>query len=220
MHQSAHSKVADAVARHLPRYDHPRVLDFGSQMVANQKVSHRQLFDDADCDYVGTDVVEGLNVDVVMPEPYTLPFSDDSFQMIVTGQVIEHIPYPWISMMELGRILDPGGVIICTAPSRGHVHNPPYDAWRFYPDSFRALATWSGLTLIELAADLPATRSEKSRYYAYGSIEDEYYWGDCFGVFTKDADYPVDDLREVRHMMQRWANKRSELDAVRPLTPS
>jgi len=133
-------------------------------MVANQKVSHRQLFENEECQYVGTDVVERLNVDVVMPEPYTLPFSDDSFQMIVTGQVIEHIPYPWISMMELGRILAPGGVIICTAPSRGHVHNPPYDAWRYYPDSYRALAngrdsSWPNcrLTFRQLAVRKVAT---------------------------------------------------------------
>ena len=217
MHLSAHSKVADAVARHLPRYTNPRVLDFGSRMVANQKVSHRQLFDDSECQYIGTDVVEGLNVDVVMPEPYSLPFGDDSFQIIVTGQVIEHIPYPWISMMELGRILAPGGVIICTAPSRGHIHNPPYDAWRFYPDSFRALATWSGLTVAELSADLPATRSEKSKYLDYPSIHDDAYWGDCFGVFSKDDDYPVEELREVRHMMQRSANRRSDLDEIKPL---
>lgn len=214
MHESAHSKVADAVRRYLPEFEQPRVLDFGSRMVAKQALSHRQLFDDVDCTYVGTDVVEGPNVDVVMPEPYTLPFADDSFQMIISGQVIEHIPYPWISMMELGRILAPDGALILTAPSRGHVHNPPYDCWRFYPDSFRALATFAGLSIVELATDLPPTRSEASRYLDYGAIDDTVYWGDCFGVFRKDATYPENELREVRHIMQRWANNRSALTEV------
>ena len=206
MHRSAHDKMKACLERYMPSFDNPSVLDFGSRMVANQKTSHKDLFNKYKCEYKGCDVASGPNVDIVMPEPYTIPLEDDSIDIVITGQVIEHVPYFWASFMELARILKKGGIIICTAPSRGHLHCPPYDCWRFHPDGFKAIASFAGLHLKETSTDLPPTRS-KSKYYDYSGIQDYHYWGDTFGVFYKTDSYKEKEISAARKVIQKWANK-------------
>ena len=60
----------------------------------------------------------------------------------------------WASILEITRVLKPGGHAFITAPSRGHIHNVQ-DCWRFYPDGMRALAAWSRLELREAFTDFP-----------------------------------------------------------------
>lgn len=47
-----------------------------------------------------------------------LPFSDESFDVVVSTEVIEHTPNPRRAISELCRVLKPGGILIVTVPSR------------------------------------------------------------------------------------------------------
>ena len=49
----------------------------------------------------------------------------------------------------MSRVVKPGGYIFIVAPGSGFVHRYPYDCWRFYPDSWRSLATLTGIELLE-----------------------------------------------------------------------
>jgi SAM-dependent methyltransferase len=58
--------------------------------------------------YVGLDIVEGSNVDIVSREPYDYPVESDSFDVIVSGSTAEHVRdlHRWI--IELKRIVKKG----------------------------------------------------------------------------------------------------------------
>ncbi len=49
----------------------------------------------------------------------TLPFDDDSFDTIVAGELVEHIPAPELPGMlrEFYRVLKPGGRVLLTTPN-------------------------------------------------------------------------------------------------------
>ncbi len=47
-----------------------------------------------------------------------MPFEDETFDFAVCSEVIEHVPDPKIAMMELYRVLKPGGVLILTTPNK------------------------------------------------------------------------------------------------------
>ena len=47
-----------------------------------------------------------------------IPFKDNSFDIIVSSEVIEHVPDPYKAIQELFRVLKPGGTLVLTTPNR------------------------------------------------------------------------------------------------------
>lgn len=190
----------------MPNDRHYQVLDFGS-FLARESKNHRDLLADYDATILGVDITGGNNVDVVMKRPYSIPVPSNSADVIISGQVFEHIPFFFTSMLELRRVVRPGGLIFITVPSRGHRHNV-YDCWRFYPDSMRALAAFAALDLERAETDFPP-KNEQGRFdYEAGRS----YWGDTVGVFRKPRRSPRVRLAVLRQVMQRWSNSVGDLE--------
>lgn len=122
-----------------------RVLDVGSHDVNG---SYRSAFDSIAVDYTGADLEAGPGVDVVLDDPHKLPFEDASFDVVVSGQMLEHCAYFWLVFAEMARVVDGNGFIFLIAPSSGPIHRYPVDCYRFYPDSFRTLAEIGGCELL------------------------------------------------------------------------
>ncbi len=68
-----------------------------------------------------------------------LPFESDSFDFVISDQVIEHLENPQKAIDETCRILKKEGVIIHTTCFINHIHHAPKDYWRFSPDALRYL---------------------------------------------------------------------------------
>jgi SAM-dependent methyltransferase len=201
--------MALCVERYMPKDRRYRVVDLGSRAVRGQELTNRQLLVGHDCDITGVDVRPGPNVDVVMKRPYRVPLKTNSADVVFCGQVLEHVPFFWASLLEMARVLKPDGLLFVTVPSRGHVHGRN-DCWRFYPDGLRAMAAFAGLTVREAHTDFPPTVS--GRRHDYARIDaDRYYWGDTVGVFQKPASYPSLSMWRVRRVVLRRANRVGDL---------
>ncbi len=116
-----------------------RVVEIGSQDVNGSM---------RDCcpthySYVGADFVHGKGVDVVLDDPYSLPFDTSSVDFVLTSSCFEHSEMFWVLYLEALRIIKPHGLLYLNAPSNGPFHRFPVDCWRFYPDSGQALVTWA-----------------------------------------------------------------------------
>src|SRR4051794_36539960 len=78
---------------------------------------------------------------------YSFPIPDGSYDVVLSGQVIEHVRKPWRWMPELGRVTKPGGMVITINPISWHFHQAPIDCWRIYPDGMKALYEDASLTV-------------------------------------------------------------------------
>ncbi len=58
------------------------------------------------------------NVEILRANAIELPFKDDSFDLVYSSEVIEHIEDVGSFLREVGRVLKKGGVLIVTTPSR------------------------------------------------------------------------------------------------------
>lgn len=126
-----------------------RVLDLGAAVYLNQK-TYKTLFDSDSFEYVGVDMADGTNVDIVLADPHHwVEIPSSSYDVVISGQTFEHDPYFWVTMCEIGRVLKPGGWCCIIAPSRGPAHFFPFDCWRFYPDSGAAMMSFAGLDVVE-----------------------------------------------------------------------
>lgn len=48
-------------------------------------------------------------------------FDDNSFDLVITEDVLEHVPFPERAFREIGRILKPGGYHVATIPVKWHL---------------------------------------------------------------------------------------------------
>lgn len=64
---------------------------------------------------------------------------DNTYDVIVCTQVLEHVPNPFLAAAELSRILKPGGLLLLTVPAAYPYHAVPRDYWRFTRDSLQLL---------------------------------------------------------------------------------
>jgi len=52
-----------------------------------------------------------------------IPLPTSSFDVVVAGEVLEHLPYPEITVSEVSRILKPDGLFIGSVPNSYHLKN-------------------------------------------------------------------------------------------------
>lgn len=149
MHPDSMLLMGNFRRTHEDRIRGKRVLDVGSQDING---SYRGMFTELGCEYVGCDIVGGPNVDVIIPDLKTLPFKDGEFDVVISGQMLEHAAYPWLVVREMGRILKSGGLSCWIAPWCFHVHRDalcPYDRWRILDDGMKILIEEAGLKVLD-----------------------------------------------------------------------
>jgi len=125
------------------------VLDVGSQMVKVQSLTYKNLMY---CfwDYKGLDIIEGTNVDIVVKDPYSWKeVKDETYDVVISGQALEHAKFPWLVMQEIARVVKKNGLVCIIAPSQGFEHKFPLDCFRYLPDGGKALFEYAGLEVLE-----------------------------------------------------------------------
>lgn len=149
MHQSSIDKMINFRNNHLHAKTNEKlqILDLGSQDVNG---SYRPIFMQPGWKYTGLDMEAGNNVDVVLKTPYVwTEIPSESADVVISGQAFEHIQYIWITILEIARVLKPGGICCILAPSSGPEHRYPMDCWRFYPDGMISLAHFAQMDVLE-----------------------------------------------------------------------
>lgn len=82
-----------------------------------------------------------------MRNEYEIPLPDGAVDVVLAGQVIEHVRKVWTWMRELARVVRPGGHVIIISPISWPFHEAPIDCWRIYPDGMRALCVEASLSV-------------------------------------------------------------------------
>jgi len=57
-------------------------------------------------------------VTAVIGDALQLPYRDQSFDIVVSSEMIEHTSAPHQAVREMGRVLKPGGALVLTCPNR------------------------------------------------------------------------------------------------------
>lgn len=196
MHKSSYRIMTGFVQKYISSNKECTVLDIGSQLIDGQQGlgSYKQLFENMPkVKYTGVDMVSGLNVDVVLKSPYDWSnISANSVDFVISGQMLEHVEFPWLTFIEINRVLKPGGVCCIIAPSSGIMHNYPLDCYRYYPDGMAALAGYASLEVLEVYAEW-----ETDKY-----PERNPEWRDCVLIARKRQNT---FMRKFKNVVKRTA---------------
>ncbi len=93
-----------------------------------------------------TEIQLDQGVDLNQP----LPFGDQSFDTIILSDVLEHIARPQSLLAEINRVLRPGGRLIAGVPYMYHLHEEPFDYYRYTKYAIRFMAEEAGLEAEEI----------------------------------------------------------------------
>jgi SAM-dependent methyltransferase len=113
-----------------------------------------------------------------MSDQYSLPFPSGTFDVVVSGQVLEHVSKVWIWFAELGRVCKPNGYVVTVNPVSWPYHEAPLDCWRVFPDGMRALCDEAGLVVtFSICESLEPRRSRRTypgQSYGWSEVETLY----------------------------------------------
>jgi SAM-dependent methyltransferase len=76
---------------------------------------------------------------------YEFPVETASYDIVLSGQVIEHVRQVWTWVREVARVCKPGGLVVTINPVSWPYHEAPIDCWRIFPEGMRTLYEWAQL---------------------------------------------------------------------------
>lgn len=76
------------------------------------------------------------------------PVKSGVIEGVICTQVLEHVPEPVETLLEINRVLKPGGHLLLTAPFLWEEHEEPYDFMRFSSYGLKSLLERAGFHLV------------------------------------------------------------------------
>ena len=162
MHESSINRMRWFIKNYLDKEKEYNVLDVGSYDVNG---NYKNLFDEKQCTYTGLDMEQGPNVDIVPEHVYKWKeIKDDTYDVVISGQALEHIEFFWITVSEIVRVTKKDGIICLVAPNGFEEHRYPVDCWRFFTDGMVALARYYELQIIHAHTNCAPNLDSKGWY--------------------------------------------------------
>ena len=107
------------------------------------------------CQYIGLDYPDtGAWYEAkptVHADAARLPFADQTFDVVVCLEVLEHLPRPVEALREACRVLKPEGRVIISTPFLYPIHDAPADYQRWTRHGLELLGRSAGLRVTSLS---------------------------------------------------------------------
>jgi SAM-dependent methyltransferase len=142
-------------------------LDFGDKAITDQDVRGKRILEVgsrdvngsvreivgrfAPAEYVGVDIEEGPGVDQVCGvDELVSRFGPESFDAVLSTEMIEHVRDWRSAITQLKTVLRPGGILLITTRSKGFpYHDYPSDYWRFELDDMQRIFSDMSIEALE-----------------------------------------------------------------------
>jgi methionine biosynthesis protein MetW len=103
-----------------------RILEVGcgnGRLLKLLQVANEVVGVDASEDGIVACVERGIEGHCMDPSSEPLPFADESFDVVICLESMEHLMSPYYALMEMRRVLKTGGTLICSVPNPiwGHI---------------------------------------------------------------------------------------------------
>ena len=196
MHRNSYRKMEWFKNTYLHKSNKLDILDVGS-LDGKGTLNYSTLFNETNWTYTGLDIEGGNNVQIIVTDIYNwFEIEDNSYDVIISGQFFEHLEFFWLAMIQIERVLKPGGYLCIIVPSAGPNHGGDMpNCYRFHEDGLKAMAKYVDLEVLHASVD---NRSEANP------------WNDACLVARKRVDVAF----EKSNLEERVNNLENKLDLI------
>ena len=127
-----------------------RVLEIGPDAFPS---TFRKMVTISEIQWDTLDIYDSPSLTYPNSAPYRFNIPDNSYDLVLSGQVIEHVARIWRWMPEVARVTKPGGHVITINPVSWPYHEAPIDCWRIFPEGMKALCEDAGLQVVQSLFD-------------------------------------------------------------------
>ena len=149
-----HETIWDWIREENARRPGLRVLEIGSRSVVGEPQWKKFI---PDCDYTGFDIREGQNVDIE-GDIHRLSdyFSAESFDLVLSFAVFEHLAMPWVAAEEIAQVLASDGHVVIETHFSFSEHELPWHYFQFNSNALEVMfCPELGFELVDSGLDTP-----------------------------------------------------------------
>jgi SAM-dependent methyltransferase len=106
------------------------------------------LFDSDKIKYSGIDLAWNPHADVIIGTDSKVEASDETFDIVLSTQVLEHVEDPKGYLLEARRILQKDGLLVLTTHGTWMYHPDPTDYWRWTSAGLQKIVIDAGFEVI------------------------------------------------------------------------
>lgn len=147
--------VLDSLRRALTRTAETHVTALGGRRVLVDfgagSGPYRMMLEKYVEQYVAVDLPGTPCVDVHTDADGRVPLPDGSATIVLSTQVLEHVPSPQDYLAECRRLLRRGGLLVLSTHGYWMYHPHPLDLWRWTADGLKKLLEDSGFRIVEIS---------------------------------------------------------------------
>lgn len=122
-----------------------RLLDAGCG-----SMPFREVLKDLITEYHSLDIEKVPGVDFVADVRDMSMLTPESYDTVLSTEVLEHVPEPGQMVAAVNRILKPHGKFILTVPYLSRLHDEPFDYYRYTKHGLQFLLERYGFRVIEI----------------------------------------------------------------------
>ena len=154
MHKNAYSKMKWFKETYLNIDENLDILDVNS-IDSTGEYDYKEIFNEKEWKYTLLSNQSNSKADVIVYDIYNwYEIEDDSYDVIVSSHFFEHLEFFWLTMNQIERVLNPGGLVCIIVPSAGPKHGGNMlNCYRFQEDGLRAMANYVDLEVINATVD-------------------------------------------------------------------
>jgi SAM-dependent methyltransferase len=98
---------------------------------------YKEIYEPLTAHYIGVDLPMNPSADLHISQSGQSPLADASVDIVLSSQVLEHVPFPQAYLKEANRMLKPGGLLFLSTHSYWMYHPDPTDFWRWTHEGLR-----------------------------------------------------------------------------------
>ncbi len=110
---------------------------------------YRSLFQQKVQSYKGADLSDNPQIEIKLDEKGRLMCANDSANVVLSTQVLEHVDDPALYLSEAHRVLKNDGLLLLTTHGYWMYHPDPFDYWRWTSAGLKKVVEMNGFEVVD-----------------------------------------------------------------------